>query len=362
MYEYTYSTIRLAEAHDTLGDMPNVISMTDVIEIVGRFCPVFSLHHEEKFRPCSTEWFMAHSQLVEWRGRGNKFERAFKLRQPSQRILIPYGKVTEESIADVVQSMGEDCDLRLNLNKDYREGVAAEQLDSEVPVYAYCKVIENTLPSPILEINYMTFYAHNGAYNLRGTGIQAGAHDGDWEHLTVRCTASGDLVALYFSAHRHGDGQWRRASDACRDSDTGRLITYVARNGHGLYPRPGTTSRIYGLANDQCSNRGIVWRPRRCVLLTHAGQTDPVTVRDRGCPYSVHVCDGSQQTAALLTGHDGEAARTPNVLVEVHAAPWLSLKLRWGSTLSPPQQRWFSLAEHPHGSHTAKRLLMPFLR
>ena len=35
-----------------------------------------------------------------------------------------------------------------------------------------------------VEINYCTFYAYNGPYSI--FGVKVGAHDGDWEHFTVR--------------------------------------------------------------------------------------------------------------------------------------------------------------------------------
>lgn len=34
---------------------------------------------------------------------------------------------------------------------------------------------------------------YNGPYNIAGTPI--GAHEGDWEHMTVRCTTDGRLIA-----------------------------------------------------------------------------------------------------------------------------------------------------------------------
>lgn len=46
----------------------------------------------------------------------------------------------------------------------------------------------------ILEINYIALLAHSGAYKILGTQ-EAGVHEGDWEHLTVRCTTEGKLLA-----------------------------------------------------------------------------------------------------------------------------------------------------------------------
>ena len=61
---------------------------------------------------------------------------------------------------------------------------------ADVPVYAHVKevrLLHGELEA--LEITYITLYAHNGWYALLGYGPHVGAHDGDWEHLTVRLQA-----------------------------------------------------------------------------------------------------------------------------------------------------------------------------
>ncbi len=75
------------------------------------------------------------------------------------------------------------------------------QIDS-VPLYAHVKEVLAAPCMPIahsaqhstrsaeveaLEINYLTFYAYNGPYNVGGVRlIQTGQHVGDWEHITAR--------------------------------------------------------------------------------------------------------------------------------------------------------------------------------
>ena len=58
-----------------------------------------------------------------------------------------------------------------------------------VPLYVHAKEVctpEGEVEA--LEITYITFYAHNGWYALAGFSWspRVGAHDGDWEHLTMR--------------------------------------------------------------------------------------------------------------------------------------------------------------------------------
>lgn len=78
-------------------------------------------------------------------------------------------------------------------NHDSRVGQIDAVL-SDIPVYCHLKRVE--LPNgggTLLEINYIFFLAYNGPYNVAGAKL--GAHEGDWEHMTVRCTTDGDLVA-----------------------------------------------------------------------------------------------------------------------------------------------------------------------
>ena len=56
-----------------------------------------------------------------------------------------------------------------------------------------------------VEIVYCMFYAYNGPYNVGvpPVRVKSGAHDGDWEHLTVRyvITMSLQLFSLHLSLY-----------------------------------------------------------------------------------------------------------------------------------------------------------------
>ena len=49
---------------------------------------------------------------------------------------------------------------------------------------------------------------------------------------------TGDLIGIYFHAHRNHDGCWVAAPDLQRTAE-GRPIAYVALHGHGTYPVSG---------------------------------------------------------------------------------------------------------------------------
>ena len=76
----------------------------------------------------------------------------------------------------------------------------------QVPIYAHVK--QTMGPKGVrdaIEINYMKFLAFNGSYKPFGwiPAGALGAHDADWEHVTVRLSPDAQhLLGAYYSAHR----------------------------------------------------------------------------------------------------------------------------------------------------------------
>jgi hypothetical protein len=102
------------------------------------------------------------------------------------------------------------------------------------------------------------FYQDNMAtgtcWRLFPTSTHLGYHPNDIEHISIYSTQT-SIDMVYFSAHSPGQGMWLKWKD-CELSEAGSLIVYVARNSHACYPHAGTYWRLFGLANDVCSNRG----------------------------------------------------------------------------------------------------------
>lgn len=62
-----------------------------------------------------------------------------------------------------------------------------------IPMYAKVKKMKQASGDLALEINYMGLMAYSGP--CKKFGKQMGDHDGGWEHITVRCTPDGSLIA-----------------------------------------------------------------------------------------------------------------------------------------------------------------------
>lgn len=207
---------------------------------------------------------------------------------------------------------------------------------NQVPIYAHVKeVVDPQGKLEAIEINYMKFLAFNGSYKLFDWIYigEVGAHDGDWEHVTLRLTPDAqEVLGIYYSAHRHRDGIWLSADEMPRTAD-GRPLSYVAINGHGSYPRAGFIPRIFLAFNDR-TGTGQVWDPKQCVLVT----PDLVPqVTSRG-----NKLNGS----SYPSGHI--ARDKPEVQLKREATPWLAYEGKWGSTVEAPAlQEWFARAENP---------------
>lgn len=89
-----------------------------------------------------------------------------------------------------------------------------------------------------------------------------------WSMLTIWRL----LSAVYYSAHRHGDGTWVSAKSCPFDEATGRLLAFVALNGHGFYPGTGTHAHVFFFANNLTSSRGRVWGSKECHIFEYPGK------------------------------------------------------------------------------------------
>jgi hypothetical protein len=123
-----------------------------------------------------------------------------------------------------------------------------------VPCYALYREKNNKI-----YLTYIFVYAKNGEYSILGLA-NAGQHPADLEHLTVDLDmATQSLIRVMYSAHGTLDGRWVKESDI--EMENGKIVCYMALNGHGLYHKEGIAFRLFGLANDDLA-KGMKWEPR----------------------------------------------------------------------------------------------------
>jgi len=147
----------------------------------------------------------------------------------------------------------------LRIRPAHRGGQPASTLSSSVPMLCYVR----DTPSHY-ELVYTFCYAYNAPYRVLAL-MWLGAHDGDWEHITVRVNKRTDAIShIYYGAHGWRDGVWRAAGQF--ETDQQRPVVYVARGSHACYPHAGRWLRIWCGANDHCE-RGWRWDADRTLLL-----------------------------------------------------------------------------------------------
>jgi len=363
--------------------------------LIAKYAPVLYLHPDDKYMPCSAEYYMSHSEL---RVSSSSYFGDYI-------VLLKEGEVTSDTLLACQhthqQSGGNDGSLYLALNPSARCGMPPDHIDGSVPLYVHPKAVITTSENgkdasgvaEALELTYITFYAYNGPYYVGGL-IKTGHHDADWEHLTVRIhPVSGSLLGVWYNAHRPRDGEWSVGHKVPRDEVTGRIKAYVALHGHGTYPRKGIIHRHFYLGNDHTSDRGKVWRPSKMVLLpcidynySHNNDIGGVVIAtdearvgnavngesgtatttgmngfkmEEGSSHRMlshchsrgdclmNTIDASKLQPESYSNASDHHHQVEIVVVDDDTCGWLRFRGTWGSVDGPAQQLWFNRAEHP---------------
>jgi len=213
--------------------------LKNIQTMINKWVPIIFHHPDEKYYPASIEWLMANSALIDFS-------------DPKNPVSVT--PITNQDIYDLSKKhnfeIKTDGTILFSFGNELHRG---EHPTRNVPCYVLVKEVEGKI-----HIMYLFLYAYNGEYPILGL-LNAGQHPADIEHLTVELTKQGELTRVMYSAHGTKDGRWVAAEDV--PMENGRIIAYMALNGHGLYPKEGIAFRIGGLANDYLG-RGAMWDPK----------------------------------------------------------------------------------------------------
>lgn len=136
--------------------------------------------------------------------------------------------------------------------------------NASAPVYVHVHPSSTHNGSTVVQ--YWFFYPFNGPLDDM---LSAGAHEGDWEHISLLLDESRQKVMeVYMAAHSH-EASWLSADQVLLDEDQ-HVHTFVALNSHALYPTSGVKKRIsnsvlFSFLHDHCSDAGVQWRPDQFV-------------------------------------------------------------------------------------------------
>ena len=323
------------------------VSQRVLEEAVRKFCPVFYLCDDDSFgHPCSFDFFIQQSRLVCVQPECNK-------------VLVDVGSLTTECLHNAIcENCGEGENLMLQLGDPHSKFGEIDRDIDDIPVYAHVKGIVDDAGGAFeaLEITYITLFAHNGPYTILPFLLQVGAHDGDIEHITVRVDPTGSkLIGVWYNAHRNHDGCWVAASEVDTSPDGHRICSFIAKHGHGHYPRESVFFRHFFLGND-VTKREVRWSPKNVVLLPTFDVVDGL----------VHLHHQSASKGSSLPDDDNECVdgsstqgMYPN-LITTDPCHWMKFRGFYGTAAAPAKQRWYHEAEPPISRHPILRLFFHF--
>lgn len=214
--------------------------------LIQKWSPILYFHQDEKYFPCSMNWLLNHSKLVEYKENITE-----NTKTVSETI---FNKLTNMDLYSLSQSYNFknkfNGDIILSTTNELNSGEIPLQ---NVPCYALLRRKNDNI-----YITFIFLYAYNGDYNILNIA-NVGSHPGDLEHMTLELLNNGELNRVMYGAHRSENGRWVSKDDI--EFENGKIVAYVAKNGHGLYHKKGYAIRLYGLAND-VMDKGIRWEPR----------------------------------------------------------------------------------------------------
>jgi hypothetical protein len=208
-------------------------------DLLIKYSPILYFHPDEKYFPCSVDWLLQNSRLVNYINN----VMVSNIYPVTQRILY------NQALSDNFKKRS-DGSLILSFTEELYRG---ETPLNKVPCYCIYRETDNKI-----YLTYIFLYAKNGEYSILDL-VNVGQHPGDIEHITVELDLyTQNCIRVLYSAHTNNDSRWVNYSNIEKEND--KIIVYVALNGHGLYPKEGIAFRYYGLANDYMK-KGIKWIP-----------------------------------------------------------------------------------------------------
>lgn len=231
---------------DTAGFVPPPSERPTVQETIQRFAPEVRFHPEERYFPSSVSWYLERTEM------------RLEVEDGSDLRTLARGEVAPAVIpavhVDGHASSGSDPSRYfLQITNDKREARTRQGHLDGAKTYVHFR--EASDDKRAWDIQYWFFFPYSGP--LLG-GPVGGAHEGDWEHITVRVDEDLRRVKKVFYAAHEAEGRWMRPSRIRFQDDT-HPVVYVGRYSHASYPRPGVQPRGM-LPADHTADGGVTWK------------------------------------------------------------------------------------------------------
>lgn len=255
-------------AHQGFGTPAAVLAVehdaSTIASVVEKFAPQVRMHPEERYFPSSVPWYLertqVHTEAREVMGDLPTLlatTRNENLKQTNVSLKEKSEDIAKKLEGKLEQKLGESLFGKyfLKIKKqrpDYELASRRGDIDSAT---TYVHVRKRAGRAKGLDIQYWFFYPYSGPVLV---GPAGGAHEGDWEHITVRLAAGLQRVEKVFFAAHDREGLWVDGSDVQYEQDT-HPVVYSARYGHASYPSAGIQARGM-LPADRTADGGKTWQ------------------------------------------------------------------------------------------------------
>jgi len=173
----------------------------------------------------------------------------------------PYPPLPIEKYLETTTRKGNTLVSSLDRHGWHRSNYSYPSLSS-VPCYGHISSEIDYDGQPILRLFYFVTFGFNGSKRILWL-FDAGEHQFDVEHVQVIVDMNTHKVKrVFYGAHGRTDGMWLDASQI--QFTDHHAHTYMALNGHGMYPTTGTWPRLFFIANDH-TEKGEKWTPKNIV-------------------------------------------------------------------------------------------------
>lgn len=193
---------------------PEGLSLADLRAVIKAHAPILRFHPQEKYLPCSVEWYLARADLVKADG---------------TRV---------QATVDNLPMTGTDDRAYQLVLRD----VASRSGDLSTAT-AYVRAKPASVKG-FTDVTFWFFYAYNGpgtAHVFPGIGDVSldpfGEHNADWETITLRVDDHTKTPKRVYLS-QHDSGEW--VDDlSLFTRQNGRIVIYPSLNGHASYRAPG---------------------------------------------------------------------------------------------------------------------------
>ncbi|WP_368239180.1 Vps62-related protein [Candidatus Uabimicrobium amorphum] len=234
------SPVFMAESDESITPIEQTPwTWEELNEVANRYLPYLHMCTEDPFHPSSVAWLLDRVSLVK--------------KQNNTETTVAQPPYTKEELAKITKVQ------KGALYYPQINGTDAKSGDiSSAKIYVNAKRMNSF--QDYTDIQYWFFYPYNGSGTLTIFGEIVpvslfGAHQGDWEHITVRVhNTTRKVKAVYFSQHAGGEWIFDLNKITWRD---GRPVVFSSKHGHASYPKVGLNKQAFldvGLVNK--TNRG----------------------------------------------------------------------------------------------------------